>query len=51
MNKKILRILKANKTKLLNKNCKDFNEFEEIQDKLNFIELQIKEVISNETNS
>ena len=50
MNKNKLRVLKANKTKLLNKDCSNLNEFEEIQDKLNLIELQIKEVIYNEAN-
>ena len=45
---KELRILKAQKTKLLNKQCETIEEFEEIQDKLNFIELQMKEVMENE---
>lgn len=34
-----MQILKAQKTKLLNKQCESEQEFEEIQDKLNAIEL------------
>ena len=45
---KELRVLKAQRTKLLNKQCKTMEEFEEIQDKLNLIELQMMEVMENE---
>lgn len=38
---KTLSNLKRMKTKLLNKNCETVEEFEEIQDKLNYIELEI----------
>lgn len=38
---KILSNLKRMKTKLLNKKCETVEEFEEIQDKLNYIELEI----------
>ncbi len=41
---KELRILKAQKTKLLNKKVETVEEFEEIQDKLNLVEAQIKEL-------
>lgn len=41
MDKK-LRILKAQKTKLLNKKCETQEEFEKIQEELNRIELEIK---------
>lgn len=37
-----LRALKAQKTKLLNKPCETLEDFEEIQNKLNRIELEIK---------
>ena len=40
MNK--ISILKAIKTKLLNRKCENMEEFEDIQDKLNDIELQMK---------
>lgn len=40
MNK--LNILKAQKTKLIKKQCKTIEEFTEIQDKLNKIEFEIK---------
>lgn len=40
MNK--LNILKAQKTKLIKKQCKTIEEFIEIQDKLNKIEFEIK---------
>lgn len=40
MNK--MSILKAIKTKLLNRKCESIEEFEDIQDKLNDIELQMK---------
>lgn len=40
MNK--MSILKAIKTKLLNRKCESMEEFEDIQDKLNDIELQMK---------
>lgn len=43
-----LKILKAQKTKLLNKSVKTVEQFIEIQDKLNAIELQIKEIESEE---
>lgn len=42
MNKE-LKVLKAQKTKLLNKQCETIEEFEEIQEKLNEIELKIIE--------
>ena len=42
--KKELKILKAQRTKLLNKKCGTIEQFEEIQDKLNEIELKIKGV-------
>lgn len=45
---KELRVLKAQKTKLLNKQCETMEEFEEIQDKLNLIELQMMEVKEND---
>lgn len=35
-------ILKSLKTKLLNRDCKNEKEFEDTQDKLNQIELEIK---------
>lgn len=38
---KELRILKAQKTKLLNKKCETLEQFEEIQNRLNEIELKI----------
>ena len=41
MNKE-LKILKAQKTKLLNKKCETMEQFENMQDKLNEIELQIQ---------
>lgn len=44
---KELKVLKAQKTKLLNKQCETIEEFEEVQDKLNLIELQMMEVIKN----
>ena len=37
-----LRVLKAQRTKLLNKECKTIEQFEDVQDKLNKIELQMK---------
>lgn len=40
--KEKLRVLKAQKTKLLNKQCETIEQFEEIQNKLNEIELQMK---------
>ena len=36
-----LRMLKAQKTRLLNKPCENLEEFEEIQNKINEIELQM----------
>lgn len=42
MDKNKLKILKAQKTKLLNKPCETLEDFEEIQNKLNRIELEIK---------
>ena len=39
--KKELRILKAQKTKLLNKKCETIEQFEEVQNKLNEIEVQL----------
>lgn len=41
---KELRILKGIRTKLLNKQVETQEEFEEVQDKLNQVELQIKEL-------
>lgn len=41
---KKLRVLKAQRTKLLNKECETIEEFEKIQDKLNEVEMQIKEL-------
>ena len=38
---KELKILKAQKTKLLNKKCETEKEFEEVQNKLNEVELEI----------
>lgn len=35
------KVLKAQKTKLLNKQCETNEQFEEVQDKLNEIELQM----------
>lgn len=40
--KEKLRVLKAQKTKLLNKQCETIEQFEEVQNKLNEIELQMK---------
>ena len=45
--RKELSILKGIRTRLLNKNCETMEEFEIIQDKLNKVELQIKEVKLN----
>lgn len=45
MNKNKLRALKAQKTKLLNKECQTMEEFEEVQEKLNIIEAKIKELV------
>lgn len=39
---KKLNVLKAQKTKLIKKQCKTIEEFVEIQDKLNKIEFEIK---------
>jgi len=36
-----LRTLKSQRTKLLNKQCETMEEFEEVQNKLNFIERKI----------
>ena len=41
---KELRILKGIRTKLLNRQVETIEEFEEVQDKLNQVELQIKEL-------
>ena len=41
-----LRILKMQRTKMLNKAVKTVNEFTELQEKLNRIELEIKEIES-----
>lgn len=38
---KELRILKAQKTKLLNKKCETLEQFEEIQNQLNEVEMKI----------
>ena len=40
MNKE-LRILKAQKTKLLNKECKTSEQFEQVQDRLNEVEFEM----------
>ena len=40
--KEKLRVLKAQKTRLLNKQCETMEQFEEVQAKLNEIELQMK---------
>lgn len=40
--KEKLSVLKAQKTKLLNKECETIEQFEEVQNKLNEIELQMK---------
>ena len=42
--KKYLKVLKAQKTRLLNKQCETEEQFEEVQEKLNYIELQMKMV-------
>lgn len=39
---KIITSLKRNKTRLLNKHCDNLAEFNEIQDKLNYIETELK---------
>lgn len=41
---KELRILKSIRTKLLNRQIETQEEFEEVQDKLNLVEAQIKEL-------
>lgn len=38
---KALKSLKAQRTKLLNKQCETIEEFEEVQNKINAIELEI----------
>ena len=40
----LIRVLRAQRTKLLNKNCENHDEFERVQEKLNEIELQLKEL-------
>jgi len=45
--KERLRVLKAQKTKLLNKECETLEQFEEIQNKLNEIDLAILEAKGN----
>lgn len=45
MKEKLLKVLKIQRTKLLNKECKTAEEFEAIQEKLNNIEIQIKEIM------
>ena len=47
--KKKLRILKAQKTKLLNKQCETTEQFEEVQDRLNEIEFEMM-IIQNENH-
>jgi hypothetical protein len=42
MKKEKLKVLKAQKTRLLNKQCETMEQFEEVQEKLNQIELQMK---------
>ena len=39
--KKILKTLKAQKTRLLNKKCETLEEFAEVQEKLNVIEFEM----------
>lgn len=43
-NKKLLKTLKMQRTKLLNKAVKTVEEFIEVQDKLNEVEARIKEI-------
>lgn len=45
--KTILRTLKSIKTKLLSKQCETEEDFEQIQDKLNQIEIEINEIQKN----
>ena len=40
--KEKLRVLKAQRTKLLNKQCETMEQFEQVQEKLDEIELQMK---------
>ena len=47
MNKE-LRILKAQKTKLLNKECKTQEQFEEVQNRLNEIEFEMSTINKGE---
>lgn len=47
MDKKLLKVLKAQKTKLLNKQCETMEEFEEVQNKLNLIEIEMILVSEN----
>lgn len=44
---KQLKVLKAQKTKLLNKQCESIEQFEEVQDRLNEIELEMLLVNDN----
>lgn len=48
--KEKLRVLKAQKTKLLNKQCETMEQFEEIQARLNEIEVQM-EIIKGENKN
>ena len=41
-NKQLISILKAQKTKLLKKECKTQKEFLDVQDKLDKVELELK---------
>ena len=43
-NKTKIRVLKAQKTKLLNKECETLEDFEEVQNKLNEVELELNEL-------
>lgn len=44
-----LKVLKAQKTKLLNKKCETLEDFEEVQNKLNQIELEMM-LVQNENH-
>lgn len=48
MNKELVN-LRRYKTRLLNKTCENKAEYEEIQDKLNYIEMEIKR-LENDLN-
>lgn len=46
--KQYLKVLKAQKTKLLNKQCETIEQFEEVQDKLNLIEMEM--ILANDNH-